>query len=182
MSEVISNVTAKTATAAMNRMVKADVTLQDDSQAYLLFALQHFGGVVGDNASMKKSSGDSRYLKQLLNIKAKTVRINDISVYITKHTNLRVSWDKDASEYVLKVDPTNKTRRIALPTNEDGTVMAWFDFTPATIQAAFDLDARINALIKTATKVLTGGKDVQKLKGTKAHVSEQIAGLKALVS
>lgn len=166
----MSKITTATFQTSLDSVVTSDNSVASGIQALLEFGMQFY-----------KANGRAIYLDKILNAKFRASRRDGMAKYVTAHTNLKVSKDKqNEGQHVFVVNPksTIKTRTKALP-QKDGKTVTWYEFSPESITVEFDIDARIKSLITAATAALKGeGK--AKIKGPTAHVRDIVKGLEAL--
>ncbi len=169
----MTKLTTNTFNDYLESTVKSDHSVADRCQTMLVFGHEHY-----------KKSGDSRYFASMMNANFRASRRDAFRAYIVAHTNLKCvkdSEDETKLKFVKDPKSANKTRTIALPKNkETGATITWYEFTKETIQVDFDIDARIKALINQAKTAIED--KTRKIKGTRAHIKDQVKALEALAA
>jgi len=143
--------------------VKAGLTVADNLQSLIEMGLNHY-----------LASGDTEYLTRCVITaqKARSVKADDVKLYIREHANVR--WiETEGKAPVFK-----KAGKGAAEVTEPE--QTWYDFTKQDkVTPDFDIDKRIEALLKQAQKAIENDKVAdEKL----AHTLELANKLKALVA
>lgn len=170
----MSKVTKATFDSTLKAAVKSDNSLADSIQALVMFGFEHY-----------KASGDGCYFERIMNAPFRASRREAVRAYVVAHSNLKCTkHPTEEGVLIFKVDPKspNKTRIVKIAVDkETGKAHTWYSFSKEAIQVAFDIDARIKALIGQARAAIEG-KDGKKLKGTKKHAQEVLQSLETLAA
>ena len=164
----MSKVTKATFTDRLTSAVHSDNSLAAEIQSLIVYSREFY-----------KAHGSCARFDDLMNANFRASRKEAIKLYITAHSNVKLSkTEDDKFKFASSSKSDVKQRCIALP-EKDGVTITWHEFSKEPVTLDYDIDAKVKALIKSCETAVSDGK---KLKGTKAHTVEVLAALKLVAA